>query len=349
MTKNNSIDCPHVINVLPWFLTGTLTSQEHRQVEDHLRSCEGCRSELRETREAATLFDQHVPVEVLLDLAQGRQDLSLPVAVLDEHLAHCDHCREELDLLRQGYQSPGEEDGNGEDAGRNGVRRPGFPAPVVAMPRRPSPLHSPWWQRVAVAASVAWVVCLGGWIVTLQSEDRERHTLAESLEGRIQALDEENRRLRGSDRMREEENQRLRQEGERLQEALQTARNESQVLETRIGVLAAPRPVAIRDLYPRGAVVRGGEDEGVRLADDGAPLTFILNTELGQEHRTVRVELVNPRGDRVWQLDSLALHPTDYYYALYVPAGDLPPGSYVLHLYSQGTEPAESYDFEIQP
>ena len=65
------MNCDDAIEFLPWLLNGSLEAGEHDEVRAHLADCERCRAALNDTREAWTVFSQHLPGEALVALAYG--------------------------------------------------------------------------------------------------------------------------------------------------------------------------------------------------------------------------------------------------------------------------------------
>lgn len=136
--------------LLPWLLTGTLDPAERDEVRAHLETCEACRRELDETRQAMDVFDQHLPSHDLVARAEGRET-ELPAATIDAHLESCPECSEELALLMGSLQAYGD-------------------APDL----KPSPPASrrtvaAYWRHGAVAAALVALASLALWVVTWQS------------------------------------------------------------------------------------------------------------------------------------------------------------------------------------
>src|SRR4051812_22598037 len=92
----NLMTCDQAIELLPWYLNGTLESGELAEVRQHLETCERCRAALAETGQAWSVFTQHVPAQDLVALAWGED----PSLAAEEHLAACAECAAELEMAR---------------------------------------------------------------------------------------------------------------------------------------------------------------------------------------------------------------------------------------------------------
>ena len=181
--------CVRTTELLPWLLNASLEDSERREVEDHLRTCAGCRRALAETRGAFELFAVHPPVEAIVaraaldepwvetvDFAGGR----IGREALDAHLENCAGCREELELARDSRRAI-EDEAEPSSEGRTGVvvplARPGRSAGAGARAGLD-------WRPLALAASLLLaVVAGGGWLFTAQ-EAADRQARIEELEGR---------------------------------------------------------------------------------------------------------------------------------------------------------------------
>jgi len=53
--------CPKIVNLLGRYADGECSPEERRRVEEHLRKCPACRSELEELRRIETMSRQTVP------------------------------------------------------------------------------------------------------------------------------------------------------------------------------------------------------------------------------------------------------------------------------------------------
>ncbi len=159
--------CEQSIELLPWYLNGTLETAERDEVRGHLETCEACRTALAETREAGKIFAQHLPPEALIALAYGERPDGMDPALAERHLDSCPQCAAELELARMSRRL--------EEDDRIVI----FPAPPPPEP----PRENPAWRRSAMAASLVGLIALGGWFHAAQ-----RSRLADGLEARNQAI-----------------------------------------------------------------------------------------------------------------------------------------------------------------
>jgi hypothetical protein len=139
--------CDTAIELLPWLLNGTLAAGEREEIWHHLKTCESCRRSLAETREAWSVFAQHLPSQNLVPLAWGET----PSAAVEEHLASCPQCAAELELAKMSRRL--EEDDNVVV----------FPAP---RPEKETSRAYRGWRAAAIAASLAGLIAAGGWFQT---------------------------------------------------------------------------------------------------------------------------------------------------------------------------------------
>lgn len=140
--------CDDAIELLPWWVNGTLEEGESREVRRHLQECERCREALAETREAWEIFGQHLPSEALVAIAYGEPPAGIDPAVAERHLASCPDCAAGLELARTSRRL--------EEDDRIAV----FPAPRTRE-ERGAPRS---WRAAALAAGLAGLVAAGGWL-----------------------------------------------------------------------------------------------------------------------------------------------------------------------------------------
>jgi Putative zinc-finger len=156
--------CDQAIEILPWYLNGTLEAGERAEVRRHLETCERCRAALAETGQAWSVFAQHIPAPDLVALAWGERPSGIDPALAEEHLASCAECAAELELARMSRRL--EEEGN--------VAL--FPVAPAAKPRPAAGAVPRTWRAAAMAAGLAAVVAAGGWLHAVQGG----HQLAQS-------------------------------------------------------------------------------------------------------------------------------------------------------------------------
>ncbi|MEM9558002.1 MAG: zf-HC2 domain-containing protein [Acidobacteriota bacterium] len=148
------MSCTHVQDLLPWFANGSLDEEERRQVETHLAGCAACRSTLADIVALGHAASQHLPIDLLLDLADGAELAAADAERIRDHLAACPTCRAELAWARLEDEPPA-------PLAFPDERRP--PDPPGHQPRTRS---SPWRALAAtvlVALSTAWLMTWEPW------------------------------------------------------------------------------------------------------------------------------------------------------------------------------------------
>lgn len=163
------MDCEAATERLPWLYAGSLEPGEAAEVRLHLEGCPRCRAELRQTRQAAEVFDAHLPSGVLVDVAWDRP-VTLPGDLVQAHLEGCASCREELTLLQESRRLEAQADA----------------APAVRPAR---------WHRIALPATLAAGLAAGAlW----GRGTAPRAPVAGSDGPRVSALETEVLRLRAA-------------------------------------------------------------------------------------------------------------------------------------------------------
>lgn len=144
--------CEQAIEILPWYLNGTLEATEREEARRHLATCEACRRALAETRDAWRIFDRHLPSEALVALAWGETPEGIDPALAGRHLAGCPQCAAELELARTSRHL--------EEDDRIAL----FPAKPAAAPAREVRRDGEYrtWRGAALAAGLAAVLAMGG-------------------------------------------------------------------------------------------------------------------------------------------------------------------------------------------
>ncbi|HEX3556592.1 MAG TPA: zf-HC2 domain-containing protein [Thermoanaerobaculia bacterium] len=141
--------CDQAIELLPWYLNGTLESGELAEVRQHLETCERCREALAETGQAWSVFAQHIPAQDMVALAWGERPSGIDPAAAEQHLAACAECTAELELARMSRRL--------EEESNVAV----FP---VAKPQMAPSRAYRGWRAAAIAASLAGLIAVGGWL-----------------------------------------------------------------------------------------------------------------------------------------------------------------------------------------
>jgi anti-sigma factor RsiW len=152
------MNCEQAIEFLPWLLNGTLEAGENAEVQRHLATCESCRAALNDTREAWTIFGQHLSGDALVALAYGEAPAGVDPAVAERHLASCPECAAELELARTSRRL--------EEDDKIAV----FPGPRARQEKEREGSRS--WRTAAMAAGLTGFVAMGGWFHELQQVGR---------------------------------------------------------------------------------------------------------------------------------------------------------------------------------
>jgi Putative zinc-finger len=318
--------CDHAIELLPWLLNGSLAAGERDEVWHHLETCERCRQTLAETREAWSVFAQHLPSQDLVALAWGEA----PSEAVEEHLASCPRCAAELELARMSRRL--EEEDN-----------------IVLFPAaKPRPAAAPSWsRRVAVAAGLAAVVAASGWIY----EARQASGLSERLarretpapaaprqqpSGESSALRDQVGRLEGQVKQLLG----LQQENEKQVAA---AQDQIAQLERERALLARPQATAMIDLGSGDVVREGGAAAAEKTLKVDQFVTLLLPARDDGTSGERRAEIVDSSGKVVWQAAKLPV--TQDYVSLVLPPHSLPQGHYTLLLSGR----PERWIFQVVP
>jgi|SRR3954469_20815178 len=327
------MSCDEAIEYLPWLLNGSLEAGESGEVRRHLATCERCRAALNDTRDAWTVYSQHLPSEALVALAYGESPAGVDPALAERHLASCPECTAELELARTSRRL--------EEDDKIAV----FPGPrrkeVTGEGERRS------WRAAALAAGLAGVVAATGWVYELQ----QAGDLAERLARQpvpVQAPQSPppaaNPAPSAADQAKLEE---LRREQQQLQGQLAQAQQQLGELQNRV---PKPRANGWSDLLvPVGDVARsatGAAPEKVLPRDADAVL--ILGTD-NPDSGDRDVEVLDREGKVRFSLSGL--HNQDSQYKLSIPAGTLGPGQYTIKLYprANGTRgKADAYKLAVK-
>jgi hypothetical protein len=353
----------HVIETLPWLVNGTLAEGERSEVEEHLAGCPDCRAELALTRDAFELYAVHLPPAVLVVYAETPPGDRLTIdgvtvdrRSVDAHLAHCDDCREELEMVRDSRAALGAEEvapAEGE-AVLPFVRRPAETA--AAAPGR-------GWMPVALAASLLLAVVLaGGWWFDSRDGGGAVDDHKAGVEELERDLDEARRQLaaaRSADpeaAAAADAEQRVREleaEVAGLNEATgalreQVARFEAALTGPRENVwYAAPPPLD-------AGAVRGGEPD----ADEVEVVPAGVRAYLAMTPDPSRIEGVTEADYRVFAADGeelysgrLRLFPASAlvsaYFGLELSTADLPDGTITVEL-TAGERPVGRFAFRVE-
>lgn len=169
--------CRQVAEILPWFLNGTLSAEESKQVADELASCEDCRARLAELKEVAGLMTAHLPTMTLAEYALGLPT-DIPTSEIEAHLEICPQCRQELALIQMdtAIEDDFTDEADSADFGHVNSTVVDFNTARRRLTDS-KPADQRRWARLAVAAGVT--AALGGTLVFNEMNRPEIDSLVE--------------------------------------------------------------------------------------------------------------------------------------------------------------------------
>ena len=324
------MNCETAIELLPWYLNGTLDEQEQRDVREHLAGCERCREALAETKMAWRIYDQHLPSETLVALAWGEEPEGIDPSVVERHLQSCPQCSSELELVRTS-RALEEEDG-GRVALFPGARRTTETAARSAGERRPAGA----WRSAALAAGLAGMVAAGGWLWSANQVQTLEDRLAESARTGSPVVPVPVPTPAPPTAGNPDANRVAELEAQMEQLRQQEKRNREQLDRLASSVPAAPVPqinTPIIPLRPMGDVVRGGPGDAEEVPGGGYA-SLMLTPSHRETHQDHRIEVVDEGGKVVWSAEGLRRSPEgDFSFTL--PPGALKPGAYTIRVSAQ--------------
>lgn len=336
------MNCNEAIELLPWLLNGTLEEGERQEVRGHLETCESCREALAGTREAWTIFSQHLPSETLVALAYGEAAAGTDPGLAERHLASCPECAAELELARTSRRL--------EEDGKIAV----FPG---AKPRPASGMGYKTWRAAALAASVAGLLVVGGWFQSSQEVRRLAEKPA-SAPAPVERPGPATPPVSGGGdsgaqaRLAELQAMlsRMTQDQKELAERAEQAEAQIAALEKAPRGLEVPQLNTWNGELSRGDVVRGAEDAEI-VIPAGVPATPILPADREETPPTRDIEILDTAGKIVWGASGLRRNSDTPDYTFSLPATFLKPGRYTIQLYStEGGKrtPRETYKVRVQ-
>jgi hypothetical protein len=316
------MNCDDAIEFLPWLLNGTLEAGERDEVERHLAACESCRAALNDTREAWTIFSQHLPSDALVALAYGEAPAGIDPDLAARHLASCPECTAALELARTSRHL--------EEDDKVAL----FPGPRVKQ--ETNVVRDRSWRSAAMAAGIACVLALGGWFHEFQrvgdldqrlaqrpAAEASRPTIATPAPagGANAAAEEQLRSQLQASKERQDE----------LARNLDQATGQLAAIEQKAGSLLAPQ------VNPWSEAVTGSSDvvRGAEAGEQVLPGNRLAVPILGADgvHTVRDVEILDGQGRILWK--GTGLRSTDgQEYKLAIPPGFLKAGRYTIQLYA---------------
>jgi len=102
-------DSHRVAKLIPWYVNGSLSAEERREVDEHLAGCDECRASVDEARELVDLgrldddaLLDHVQAQHLERFAGDPESLEPALSEwIGRHVESCEACRCALDTLRR--------------------------------------------------------------------------------------------------------------------------------------------------------------------------------------------------------------------------------------------------------
>jgi len=318
------MNCDLAMEFLPWLLNGTLEAGERDEVRRHLATCESCRAALNDTREAWTIFGQHLPSDALVALAYGEAPAGVDSAIAERHLAACPECAAELELARTSRRL--------EEDDRIAV----FPgkSPRVGVPQEKR-TDSAWSRRAAMAAGIAALVAFGGWFHEFRTTDQLTERLAQASRSEavrpapaaagvpnVSPGEEQLRNQLQASKERQDE----------LAKSLEAANGKLASIEQKADTLLKPQVNPWSDAVTGSSDVVRGAGKSDEQVLPGLRLTVpILGAESTNAVRDV--EILDGRGSVLWS--GSGLRSTDgQEYKLAIPPGFLKAGHYTIQLYA---------------
>lgn len=332
------MNCDEAIEYLPWLLNGSLEAGESGEVRRHLATCEHCRAALNDTREAWTIFSQHLPSEALVALAYGEAPAGIDPALAESHLASCPECAAELELARTSRRL--EEDD--KVAVFPGQRRP-----------KETPGTSRSWRAAALAAGLAGLVAASGWIYEFQ----QAGNLAEQL-ARKPAPVQETRPLPapapapgGGDSALKSQLAQATQDVSDLRQKLNETQGRFADLDRQVAAIREPQ---INSWVGQmgNEVTRDAEGKAPEIVvPRGHFATSLLEVDPNGEQGPREVEILDANGKKVWEGSGLRATPEGEYRITFPPGFFPAPGHYRINLYASVNGrrvPHERYSLRVQ-
>ncbi|HEX4953292.1 MAG TPA: zf-HC2 domain-containing protein [Thermoanaerobaculia bacterium] len=290
------MNCPEILERLPWYLNGTLDPREKDEVTSHLASCAECRRELEELRLAAEIYRAEMPPAAVIDHVLGTRDSGLDPELVARLVGSTPRYQEEVALLRRSLADSATDAGGLAAGGR------------VLTGRFARKVEVPRWLPIAASIAGLLLPALLVWNLALRSDlastVAEKGAVESSLvearaeEARISALLEATRKTAATDPT---DRERL----EQLEAELEEKSRRVTELEQRVKRPEGAFLMAAVELSPQPpeTVVRGtGEtapaiEQVTRTGRTVRLSLYLENLDLGLEDR-LRVSILDASGRR---------------------------------------------------
>ncbi len=322
--------CDDFQELLPWLLNGTLEESEAREVREHLKECAVCRAELAATHFAGRVFSAHVGAEDLTSYAFDRPT-TLDRGRIAAHLAACDRCAGELELVAESRRLSEEDGGTGAAEPARGARVVPFARPAPG--RAEAPPAAGFWRWAAVAASLTALVAFGGWMASWTGA----RSLGERLAAERRAAEATVEQVAGLERQTRE----LTEQSAQAQEQIASLESELAARPTAGGAPAPARPelllnTPVIDLFAGDVVVRGGSSSAparTKLPAGAGLVTLILNLDDRESFDDYELRVLDAAGATVRTERGLRRDPESHNFTISLPTSLLGRGEASLVVY----------------
>jgi anti-sigma factor RsiW len=337
------MECQHFAEIMPWLLNGSLEVSEQSQAQSHLAQCPTCQQQWRETLSAATVYQQHLAPESLVDYAWDRPLLAGQRELIEQHLAFCRECAEEMEMTRASRSLLAEEPEVNKPVSTGAEIRP-FVQPEVL----PSSVRL--WKYTTLAAGIAGLLALGALLWNSRQHQSQVAQFSETqrtLNERLNSAEAEAQRLR---EMHKASPSPLPSPSLPEPEAIARLQQEVTRLQSQLKDLASSginTPVV--EMFPDEFTQRSGSAPQNRLTlPRGARIiTLILNSQNSRQGSFL--EILDAQNRIVWSAEGLRRNATDDY-TLTLPAEILSPGEYAINVFEKKgsrREKVESWKVQV--
>ncbi|GEM_PF-5210780 len=344
------MECNRISELLPWQVNGTLPAPERTLVSEHLAGCAKCKQLLNETKFMLSAGQTHVPIEVLLDYAEGQKLKNFDPVLFENHLAVCDECSEQLKLVSGSFDSIDTDEpiltqkNNVVSLNEKREKREVVAAPV-AVP-------NPFWKYAAIAACVLLTLSLGGLLYSLHEMKNSQSQLLvheHTLRERINTLETESKQKNDRFTHAQEESKReiedlktkvaetkgkLEQKERESERQTQTSSKPGSPTPTQPNNSGQPQAnVVVLDVFP-SSVSRSEEanENALIVPRNAQSVTMILNYQSNVGFESYAIELRSANGRLIWQSNNMRRYSTNDF-TINLPTTLLRNGVYSINIF----------------
>ena len=307
-----SSNCEHVAQLLLWRVNGSLDAAEQRRVDEHMAQCAVCRQEFYETVAALAIYQQHLPVEALVDYVFERTAAPWTRDLIEQHVAACPSCAEQLACARESRQLEHE---------------------TSAVELRPEAVARAdrWrvlgWRHAVASAALAVCLFAGGWAWG----GKQAGYWQRWGEAKSEVLQKTETDLHA-------EQQKGRQETARLTEQIQD-------------LSSAKINVHILELHHIDRKRGTGYDD-IYINVEEIPLRapfVILKLQVAEPAKrpNYSIELLDAQGEVQWEASGLVYQPRGEF-TVQLPSARLTTGRYTINIYEPSRERNLAYRYILQ-